>query len=179
MAEWRARQARSEAAAEDALGANAGGVQTGLGSGAVAASGKAGVTGDLFAAQSGGQLISSMIERVEQQARQQQQRRQPQGRQAQAPQRGNRTTLAEHQRRQHQAGSEGESKVHRLVLSDEELAAKRGMPVKKKPMTSAAAANSPQINAAAVFRATRSREALRQAFILKEVFDPPVGLRDV
>ncbi len=168
LAEWRARQAESEGrAGEESIDRAA--IRTGVG-GAAASGGKGGLAGDLLSAQAGGKLISSMIERIEQQTQLQRQKR-PSRNQPRP------TSLAEHQRQQHSSGSESEATVHRLVLSDEELAAKHGIKAPQNEAEHLEPIHPSKINAAGVFHASRSPEAMRHAFILKEVLDRPLALR--
>lgn len=157
LASWRARQAGVESGA---IEAGVGGSSVIPGPGRVAASA---VPSDLLSAQSGSQLLRSMLAETEERARR--------------VQGGSKErTLAEHQRRQHAPGSKSEAAVHRLVPSDEEVEVNGGRVSSKKASRSSGVAEI-RDRVVSVLKIARSPEALRRAFILKEVFDPPVALR--
>jgi len=133
---------------------------------------------DLLSAQTGDQLIRDMMAQRAQQAKRVQQQRQSQtSRQraaAPAPTRTKKRTV----KRGHQHDPNDRS-VHRLVQSDEEKRSWAKTPSGRSRVEVNAGGGSESRTAPSIIQSMmHSPNALRNAFILKELLEPPLALRE-
>ena len=134
----------------------------------------------LLSSQSGGELIASMLaQRVEQAQRIQKARQSTTQRAKKTHSRSRSASKPKQSSKQRHIHDPNDNAVHRLVLSDEEKRSWAKTPsgrslVEQQASTGTALPSVPSN----IQNIMHSPEALRNAFILKELLDPPLALRD-
>ena len=138
------------------------------------------VKNTLLSSQSGDQLIASMLaQRVEQAQRVQQARQSTTQRAQQNQSQAHQTNHPKRTTKRKHMHNPNDSDVHRLVFSDEEKRSWARTPSGKSPVENNARSESEDISSpSAIQSMMHSPHALRNAFILKELLDPPLALRD-
>ncbi len=138
------------------------------------------VANDLLSSQSGGELIASMLaQRVEQAQRIQKARQSTTQRAKQTHSRSRSASNTKQSSKQRHIHDPNDNVVHRLVLSDEEKRSWARTQSGLSPVElNANTGTTPPPASSNIQSIMHSPDALRNAFILKELLDPPLALRD-